>query len=89
MSNLVEQNQYPDFNQQLLFHNPPEINDTSGYLWVSFKDKAKLSETLIGQFQIHIEKLKPFQPLHLEVVQPGGNQQPFSVYLSLTLEKPI
>lgn len=88
MSNLVESNAYPDFNQQLLFHNPPEVKDISGYLWVTMKDKSKLSENMISQFSLPIEGLKPFQPLHLEVVQPG-NQAPFSVYMTLTLEKPI
>ena len=60
LSNLIEQNQYPDFNQQLLFHNPPEVKDISGFLWVSMKDKQKLSETTIGQFAVPIEALKPF-----------------------------
>jgi hypothetical protein len=48
MSNLVESNAYPDFNQQLLFHNPPEVKDLSGFLWVTMKDKSKLTDTMIG-----------------------------------------
>ena len=60
MSNVVESNAYPDFNQQLLMHNPPEVKDISGYLWVTFKDKSKLSESTIGQFSMPIEALKPF-----------------------------
>lgn len=90
MSNLVEKNAYPDFNQQLLLHNPPEVKDISGYLWVTMKDKSKINESLISQFCLPIEALKPFQPLHLEVVQPRMmKQSPFSVYMSICLEKPI
>ena len=48
MSNLVESNAYPDFNQQLRFHNPPEVKDLSGFLWVTMKDKSKLTDTIIG-----------------------------------------
>jgi len=48
MSNLVEKNAYPDFNQQLLLHNPPEVKDISGYLWVTMKDKSKINESLIS-----------------------------------------
>ena len=68
MSNLAESNSYPDFNQQLLFHNPPEVKDISGYFWVTLRDKSKLTEGLIGQFCVPVEALKPFNPLHLEVV---------------------
>jgi hypothetical protein len=63
------------------------VKDLSGFLWVTLKDKSQLNESTIGQFSFPIEGLKPFQPLHLEVVQPSDN--PFSFFMSLCLEKPI
>ncbi len=60
LSNLIEHNAYPDFNQQLLVHNPPEVKDLSGFLWVSLKDRSKLNDSVIGQFNLPIEGLKPF-----------------------------
>jgi hypothetical protein len=44
MSNYIEKNAYPDFNQQMLFHNPPEVRDISGYFWVILKDKSRISD---------------------------------------------
>ena len=41
LSTLVESNQFPDFNQQVLFHNPPEVTDLSGYFWITVKDKNR------------------------------------------------
>ena len=48
LSTLVENNQFPDFNQQLLFHNPPEVNDLSGFFWVTIKDKNRQDDPTIG-----------------------------------------
>lgn len=39
MSVLVEKNRHPHWNQQLLFNNPAEVIDLSGYLWISLRDK--------------------------------------------------
>ena len=75
----------------MLYHNPPEIKDISGYFWVILKDKSKLADMEIGSFSLPVEGLVPFQPLHLELVVPHRNQdQPsMSFYLTICLEKPI
>ena len=40
MSNLVEENHFPDFNEQLLLHNPKDVNDVSGFVELSVKVKG-------------------------------------------------
>lgn len=39
MSVLVENTRHPHWNQELLFNNPPEIIDLTGFFWLIFKDK--------------------------------------------------
>lgn len=41
MSVMVENNRHPDWNQELLLSNPPDLIDMSGYLWVQFKDRNR------------------------------------------------
>jgi hypothetical protein len=44
----------------MLYHNPPEIKDISGYFWVILKDKSKLADMEIGSFNVPVEGLVPF-----------------------------
>jgi hypothetical protein len=63
---MVENNRHPDWNQELLLSNPPDLIDMSGYLWVQFKDKNKSSQT-IEKLVIPLFAFRPFQPVHLEI----------------------
>jgi hypothetical protein len=52
---LVENTQYPDFNQTLLFHCPAGSVDTSGYFWVQIKDKNRQDDPLVGEFKFKVD----------------------------------
>ena len=70
MSVMVENTQMPDFNQQLLFHNPKEVTDVSGFLWVVIKDKTKGADSTIGAIKIELDSLKPYIPIHFSTKLP-------------------
>ena len=42
MSVLVDNTRHPHWNQELLFHNPPEIMDLTGFFWLVFRDKNQI-----------------------------------------------
>lgn len=65
---LIENSQFPDFNEQLLLHNPKDVTDASGFIEVAVMVKRLPDDASIGSFMIPIESLKPFQPLHLEMI---------------------
>ena len=88
-----------------MLHNPQEVKDTSGFIWLVVKDRAReniasglpANNGIIGIYKMPLESLKPYQPLHMNwnLLVPGA--QPASVtpgagcsfQFSLTLEKPI
>lgn len=65
MSVLVENNRHPHWNQQLLFNNPPEVIDLSGFLWITLRDKNRIEP--IEKFNIPLDYFNHFVPVHLEV----------------------
>ena len=100
MSVMVENNQFPDFNQQLLLHNPKEVGDVSGFFWVTVKDKNRQDDPKVTVIKIALDNLKPYHPILISAKLPSNSfpdQQTvpeddsmacvFS--FSLTLEKPI
>ena len=42
MSVMAEGTKHPHWNQQLLFNNPPELLDLSGFFWLHFRDKNQM-----------------------------------------------
>jgi hypothetical protein len=44
LSVLIENNHFPDFNQQLLLHNPAEAQDVSGFLELGLQLRALPSD---------------------------------------------
>ena len=74
MSVMIENNQFPDFNQQLLLHNPKEVSDVSGFFWLTVKDKNKMGDPKIAVIKIALDNLKPFHPIFIES-KLGNNSQ--------------
>jgi hypothetical protein len=88
MSVLVENTRHPHWNQQLLFHNPPEIQDLNGYFWLIFKDRNQIEP--FEKFNIPLYAFKDYQPVHLELeCRNPDAEQKCKIYLSLTLERPM
>lgn len=71
MSVMIENNQFPDFNQQLLLHNPKEVIDISGFLWIMVKDKNRQDLRQLGTIKIPLDSLQPYQPIQLEAKLPN------------------
>ena len=88
MSVLVENTRHPHWNQELLFHNPPEVIDLNGFFWLVFRDKNQIEP--FEKFCVPLHALKPFQPVHLEIVtrNPDSDQK-CKIYASLTLERVV
>ena len=63
MSVLISDNQFPDFNQQLLLHYPKEVIDISGFLWIVVMDRNRQDLRKLGTIKVPLDSLKPFQPL--------------------------
>ena len=98
MSVMVENNQFPDFNQQLLLHNPKEVSDVSGFFWITIKDKNRQDNPKLGVIKIALDNLKPYHPIFVETKldiggqaqgQDGDPAQDCIFQFSLCLEKPI
>lgn len=96
LSVLIENNHFPDFNQQLLLHNPSEALDVSGFLELGMLLRVLPQDISLGSFMIPMESLKPFQPLHLEMIlndqtesARDSQQERQSLFLSIVLEKPF
>lgn len=64
----MENTQFPDFNQQLLLHSPQDVNDVSGFCDIAFMTKRLPQDQCLGSFSVPMESLKPFQPLHVEMI---------------------
>ena len=60
-----------DFNQQLLLHNPKEVIDISGFLWIMVKDKNRQDLRQLGTIKIPLDSLQPYQPIRLEAKLPN------------------
>jgi hypothetical protein len=86
LSVLVDSTRHPHWNQELLFNNPPEILDLSGYFWLVFRDKNQVEP--FERLCIPLYAFKAFAPVHLEIIckNPESNQK-CKIYLSLTLER--
>ena len=95
LSKLVENNQFPDFNQQLLLHSPKDAPDVSGFLDIALMVRRLPQDFNLGSITLPLEALKTFQPLHIEMIlnQEEDNdalaQDRMSLFLQVTLEKPI
>lgn len=72
MSVMVENTRHPDWNQELLLSNPPDLIDMSGYLWVQFKDKGRPGAETFEKLVVPLFAFRPFQPVHLEIQSGGG-----------------
>ena len=94
MSVMIENTQYPDFNQQLLLHNPKEVSDVSGFFWLTIKDKNRPDDPKVGVIKLALDNLKPFYPIFIESKlgnqsQDGDLSQDTLFQFSICLEKPI
>ena len=94
MSVMIENTQYPDFNQQLLLHNPKEVSDVSGFFWLTIKDKNRPDDPKVGVIKLALDNLKPFYPIFIESKlgnqsQDGDPSQDTLFQFSICLEKPI
>ena len=96
MSVLISDNQFPDFNQQLLLHNPKEVIDISGFLWIVVMDRNRQDLRKLGTIKVPLDSLKPFQPLQLSAKLPnpdgkiGDDPSTDCIFqLDICLEKPI
>lgn len=65
MSVMAENTKHPHWNQELLFNNPPELLDLTGYFWLIFKDKNQLQP--FEKLCIPLYAFRAFQPVHLEI----------------------
>jgi len=65
LSVLVEQNRHPHWNQQLLFNNPADVIDMSGFLWITLRDRHTIEP--IERFCLPLYLFKPYQPVHTEI----------------------
>lgn len=66
---MAERTANPNWNQQVLFHNPKNVLDSSsGYFIIQIKDFYR--DAPIDQLNIPMKKLRPFQPIHLEIYAP-------------------
>ena len=92
---MIESNSFPDFNQQLLLHNPKEVSDASGYFWITVKDKNRQDDPKVGVIKIALDNLKPYHPIFIAAkLGPGAeDEQDDSMatvfQFSVCLEKPI
>ena len=59
-SKLVENNQFPDFNQQLLLHSPKDAPDVSGFLDIALMVRRMPQDFSLGSFSVPLEALKTF-----------------------------
>jgi hypothetical protein len=58
---MVDKNRNPNWNQQILFHNPKNVLDAkSGYFVIQVKDFYR--EGLIDQINIPMRLFKNFKP---------------------------
>ena len=96
MSGMIENNQFPDFNQQLLLHNPKEVIDIIGCLWIVVMDRNRQDLRKLGTIKVPLEGLQPFQPVQMvaKLPNPDGKigEDPSTdcmVQFDLCLEKPI
>jgi len=53
------------------------------------KDRNRQNDSLIGQFKLPIDGFLPFQPLHLDVKLNNNGSEEASMFISITLERPI
>ena len=94
MSVMIENNQFPDFNQQLLLHNPKEVADVSGFFWLIIKDKNRQDNPKVATVKIALDNLKPYHPIFIETKlgnqsQDGDPSQECLFQFNICLEKPI
>jgi hypothetical protein len=88
MSALVEQNRHPHWNQQLLFNNPADVIDLTGFIWFTLRDKQTIEP--IERFCLPLYMFKPYQPVHTEIwLRNADLEARCKVYVSLVLEKPL
>ena len=91
---MIENNQFPDFNQQLLLHNPKEVADVSGFFWLIIKDKNRQDNPKVATVKIALDNLKPYHPIFIETKlgnqsQDGDPSQECLFQFNICLEKPI
>lgn len=83
---VVEESRHPNWNQQLLIHNPHFEPNAKGFLWVSMLDKGN---TLLDRFFVPLAFFENFKPIHLELLSAEGSAGRSRFYLSLCLEKQL
>lgn len=88
LSVLVEQNRHPHWNQQLLFNNPADVIDMTGFLWITLRDRHTIEP--IERFCLPLYLFKPYQPVHTEIHCWNVDfESRCKVYMSFVLEKPL
>ena len=86
---MVDKTVNPNWNQQILFHNPRNVLDyRSGYFVIQIKDFYR--EGLIDQLNIPMRAMQPYYPVHLEIQAPHreNSSQTYKLFLSVVLEVP-
>jgi hypothetical protein len=69
VSVMCDRDKDPQWNQQILFHNPKNVLDfKSGFFVMQIKDHYR--DEIIDQLNIPMNLFKPFNPIHMEVNAP-------------------
>ena len=55
---MMEASRHPHWNQELLFNNPAELMDLTGYFWLIFRDKYQLEP--FEKLSIPLFAFRPF-----------------------------
>ena len=86
MSSLIEQNRHPHWNEQLLFNNPADVIDLTGFIWITFRDRHSIEP--IERFCLPLYLFKPFQPVNVEIhCRNADFESRCKVFMSFVLEK--
>lgn len=67
LSLLIPQERHPHWNQQLLYHSPPECTERDGFFWISLYDKETNDEPF-ESFYIPLTFFEQFKPIHLQIL---------------------
>jgi hypothetical protein len=85
-SSSVDSNRFPIWNQQLLYYPPPNVKNIDGFINVLLKDVYQVRP--IQKFTFPINTLRPFHPVHLDVLLDTEDEDNRShLFISFTLEQ--
>lgn len=86
---LIPNSKNPFWNYQLMFYYRENIKEPDGFFWVFLKDRVA-SES-IETICLPVSAMRPFHPVHLEVVTTRGSESDprCQLYFSLVIEEAI